>query len=131
MLRIALAQINTTVGDLTGNQRKINAAIHQAKVMGADLVTFSELAVCGYPPEDLLYKTHFIENNIKALGELAKNVRGITAIVGFVDQKDGRIYNAAAVVSEGKIKAVYHKQELPNYGVFDEKRYFESGLGLF
>lgn len=131
MLRIALAQINTTVGDLTGNQRKINAAIHQAKVMGADLVTFSELALCGYPPEDLLYKTHFIENNIKALGELAKNVRGITAIVGFVDQKDGRIYNAAAVVSEGKIKAVYHKQELPNYGVFDEKRYFESGRESF
>jgi NAD+ synthase (glutamine-hydrolysing) len=131
MIRIALAQINTTVGDLAGNQRKINASIHQAKVMGADLVTFSELAVCGYPPEDLLYKTHFVENNIKALEELAKNVHGITAIVGFVDQKDGRIYNAAAVLSEGKIKAAYHKQELPNYGVFDEKRYFKSGRENF
>ena len=126
-MRVALAQINTTVGDLAGNQRKINASIHQAKVMGADLVAFPELAVCGYPPEDLLYKSHFVENNIKALHELAHNTRGITAVVGFVDQKDGHLYNAAAVLNDGTVKAVYHKQELPNYGVFDEKRYFKAG----
>lgn len=127
MLRVALAQINATVGDLAGNQRKINASIHQAKVMGADIVCLPELAVCGYPPEDLLLKSHFIEHNIKIINELAANAQGITAVVGYVDQKDGKIYNAAAVLSEGKIKAVYHKQELPNYGVFDEKRYFQRG----
>lgn len=127
MIRIALAQINTTVGDLAGNQRKIKASIHQAKVSGADLVVFPELAVCGYPPEDLLYKSHFIENNIKTLHDLAQNTQGITAIVGFVDQKGKHLYNAAAVLSDGKVKTVYHKQELPNYGVFDEKRYFEAG----
>ena len=127
MLRIALAQINTTVGDLVGNKRKIEASIHQAKMAEADLVVFPELAVCGYPPEDLLYKTHFIENNLKSLEEIAQKTQGICAVVGFVDKKSGQLYNAAAVLSEGKIKAVYHKQELPNYGVFDEKRYFETG----
>ncbi len=127
MLRIVLAQINTTVGDLAGNQRKIGASIHQAKVMGANIVVLPELAVCGYPPEDLLYKAHFVDNNIKALRELAENTKGITAVIGFVDKKNGRIYNAAAVVVDGEIKTVYHKQELPNYGVFDEKRYFTTG----
>lgn len=131
MLRVALAQINSTVGDLAGNQRKINASIHQAKVMGADLVCLPELAVCGYPPEDLLYKSHFIEQNIKIINELAVSTQGITAVVGFVDQKNGKLYNAAAVLSDGKIKAVYHKQELPNYGVFDEKRYFKPGTENF
>jgi NAD+ synthase (glutamine-hydrolysing) len=127
MLRIALAQINVTVGDLTGNERKIYASIHQAKVMGADIVAFPELALTGYPPEDLLYKPHFIEANLKAIEELAKKVSGIVAIVGFADQKDGKIFNAAAVISEGKIKGIYHKEDLPNYGVFDEKRYFTAG----
>ncbi len=127
MLRIALAQINLTVGDIAGNERKINASIHQAKVMGADLVAFPELAITGYPPEDLLYKTHFIDSNIKAVEDLAKKVSGIVAIVGFADKKGDKIYNAAAIITEGKIKAVYHKEELPNYGVFDEKRYFTPG----
>jgi NAD+ synthase (glutamine-hydrolysing) len=127
MLRIALAQINTTVGDLAGNQRKIEASIHQAKIAGSDLVVFPELAVCGYPPEDLLYKVHFIENNLRTLEAIAQKTKDISAVVGFVDQKAGQIYNAAAVLSEGKIRAVYHKQELPNYGVFDEKRYFKTG----
>lgn len=131
MLRIALAQINTTVGDITGNERKIAASIHQAKVMGADLVALPELALCGYPPEDLLYKSHFVENNIKSLHALASKVKGIAAVVGFVDQKAGHLYNAAAVLADGKVKAVYHKQELPNYGVFDEKRYFRPGKENF
>jgi NAD+ synthase (glutamine-hydrolysing) len=127
MLRIALAQINLTVGDIAGNERKINASIHQAKVMGADVVAFPELAITGYPPEDLLYKSHFIESNIKAVEDLAKKVSGIVAIVGFADKKGDKIYNAAAIITEGKIKAVYRKEELPNYGVFDEKRYFTPG----
>ena len=131
MLRVALAQINSTVGDLVGNQRKIRASIHQAKVMGADFVCLPELAVCGYPPEDLLYKSHFIEHNIKIIGELAAAAHGLTAVVGFVDRKNGKLFNAAAVLSDGKIKAVYHKQELPNYGVFDEKRYFKPGTENF
>lgn len=131
MLRVALAQINSTVGDLVGNQRKIRASIHQAKVMGADFVCLPELAVCGYPPEDLLYKSHFIEHNIKIIGELAAAAHGLTAVVGFVDLKNGKLFNAAAVLSDGKIKAVYHKQELPNYGVFDEKRYFKPGTENF
>src|SRR4051812_47777280 len=104
MLRVALAQINTTVGDLAGNERKIYASIHQAKVMGADVVAFPELSITGYPPEDLLYKPHFIDANIKAVQELAAKVTGIVAIVGFADKKDGKIYNAAAIISDGKIK---------------------------
>jgi NAD+ synthase (glutamine-hydrolysing) len=127
MLRIALAQINLTVGDIDGNQRKIYASIHQAKVMGADIVAFPELAITGYPPEDLLYKPHFIDANVKAVEELAKKVTGIVAIVGFADKKGGKIYNAAAVISDGKVKGIYRKEELPNYGVFDEKRYFHQG----
>lgn len=131
MLRIALAQINTTVGDIAGNERKISASIHQAKVLGCDLVALPELAVCGYPPEDLLYKSHFVENNIKVLHEIARKVQGIAAVVGFVDQKAGALFNAAAVLADGKVKAIYHKQELPNYGVFDEKRYFRTGKENF
>jgi NAD+ synthase (glutamine-hydrolysing) len=127
MLRIALAQINTTVGDLAGNERKIYASIHKAKVMGADIVAFPELAVTGYPPEDLLYKPHFIDSNIQAVQALAEKVTGIVAIVGFVDKKGGKIYNAAAIISDGKVKGIYRKEELPNYGVFDEKRYFSPG----
>ena len=87
MLRIALAQINTTVGDLAGNQRKIEASIHQAKIAGSDLIVFPELAVCGYPPEDLLYKVHFIENNLRTLEAIAQKTKDISAVVGFVDQK--------------------------------------------
>ncbi|MBI4309647.1 MAG: NAD+ synthase, partial [Candidatus Omnitrophica bacterium] len=94
----------------------------------ADVVVFPELAVCGYPPEDLLLKAHFVENNIKTLNALAKKVHGISAIVGFVDSDGtGKIYNAAALICDGVIKDVYHKRELPNYGVFDEKRYFTPG----
>jgi len=128
MLKLALAQINPTVGDLNGNAHKIQAQALLAQQAGVDLVIFPELAVCGYPPEDLLLKKHFIVDNIRKLDALAKAIYGITVIVGFVDSDAaGKIYNAAAIISEGKIQEVYHKQELPNYGVFDEKRYFSQG----
>jgi len=127
-MRIALAQINPTVGDLAGNQRKISEYIDRAKAAQADLVVFPELALCGYPPEDLLYKEHFIQDNLKALKSLLKQTKGIVAIVGFVDQdKSKKIYNAAAVIVNGRLKGIIHKEDLPNYGVFDEKRYFAAG----
>ncbi|MBF0504884.1 MAG: NAD+ synthase [Candidatus Omnitrophica bacterium] len=129
MLTIALAQINPTVGDLTGNSRKILKFTLQAQKQGADLVIFPELALCGYPPEDLLLKKHFVADNIKALDALSHKIRGISVIIGFVDSDgDGKIYNAAAIIRDGKIRDVYYKHELPNYGVFDEKRYFSCGI---
>lgn len=128
MLRIALAQINPTVGDLSGNRQKIADYIARAYAQGADLVAFPELAITGYPPEDLLYKDHFIRDNIKSLNALAAQVKDIVVVVGFVDiDKAKRPYNAAAIIYNGRVRAVYHKQELPNYGVFDEKRYFYAG----
>jgi len=128
MLKIALAQINPTVGDLTGNARKILEYVQQAQAQGADLVVFPELALCGYPPEDLLLKKHFVADNIKTLHALAEKFSNISVIVGFVDcDRKGKIYNAAAFISDGKVTDVYYKQELPNYGVFDEKRYFSCG----
>src|SRR3990167_3395742 len=127
-MRIALAQINVTVGDFEGNARKISDYIEQARGKSADIVVFPELAVCGYPPEDLLLKEHFVRDNIKSLNLLAREVQGIAAVIGFVDiDKNKRLYNAAAVISDGRLKGVYHKKELPNYGVFDEKRYFTPG----
>ncbi len=131
MLKIALAQINPTVGDLTGNTRKILAYALQAQKRGADLVIFPELALCGYPPEDLLLKKHFVADNSKSLQALAGKIHGIVVITGFVDSdRQGKIYNAAAVIADGGVQHVYHKQELPNYGVFDEKRYFTRGEHL-
>jgi len=128
MLKISLAQINPTVGDLAGNSRKILEYTARAQKNGAALVVFSELAICGYPPEDLLLKRHFVADNIKALDALARKVHGTSIVVGFVDSDaGGKIYNAAAIIGEGKVQDVYHKQELPNYGVFDEKRYFSGG----
>lgn len=128
MLKLSLAQINPTVGDLGGNSAKILEYAALAAKTGAGLVVFPELAVCGYPPEDLLLKKHFVADNIKALDVLARKIRGITLITGFVDSDSaGKIYNAAAVIREGKVQDVYHKHELPNYGVFDEKRYFSAG----
>ncbi len=128
MLKISLAQINPTVGDLAGNTRKILEYTTMAQKAGADLVVFPELAICGYPPEDLLLKKHFVVNNIKALDALAKKIRRISVITGFVDSDaKGKIYNAAVIITDGKLQNVYHKQELPNYGVFDEKRYFSLG----
>jgi NAD+ synthase (glutamine-hydrolysing) len=126
-LRIALAQINPTVGDLEGNSRKISLYINRAKELGADIISFPELALPGYPPEDLLLKPKFIEDNLKTLKELSHAVNNIVAVFGFVDKNGKYLYNAAAVIYNAKIYGIYHKMFLPNYGVFDEKRYFEPG----
>ena len=128
-LRVALAQINVTVGDLEGNTRKILASMRQAHEAGAHLVCFPELALTGYPPEDLLLKPGFIAANLRKLDELllaSRDLPGLMSIVGFVD-RDHDIFNAAAVLYEGRLAGVYHKHYLPNYGVFDEKRYFQAG----
>ena len=126
VIRIALAQINPTVGDFAGNTTKIIAEIDRARVAGADLVALPELVIPGYPPEDLLLKPQFISANLKALDCIIAASRGIIAIVGFID-KTSDIHNAAAVVCDGELKGVYRKIYLPNYGVFDENRYFQAG----
>jgi len=126
-LRIAISQINTTVGDLEANCNKIAQYIQKAKAQGVDIITFPELALAGYPPEDLLLKPKFIADNLKKIKELAKVVDNILAIVGFVDKEGKDIYNAAAVIYNRKIQGICHKIFLPNYGVFDEERYFSPG----
>src|SRR4051812_42704885 len=125
-LRVALAQLNTTVGDIDGNAAKIAAAIADARGKGAQLVVLPELALTGYPPEDLLLKTSFVDAAGAALTELAAATEGIVALVGFPERADD-VYNAAAVLADGRVAAVYRKMFLPNYGVFDEHRYFQSG----
>ena len=125
-LRIAMAQINTTVGDFDGNVKKILVTVENARTLKADIVTLPELAVCGYPPEDLLFKPQFIQANLHSIQKIVEASRGITVVVGFVDS-DGDIYNAAALISDGKLIGSYHKMYLPNYGVFDENRYFRAG----
>lgn len=125
-LRLALAQINPTVGDLAGNTEKIIDYIRRAEAYSADIIAFPELAVTGYPPEDLLLKPQFIKDNLEALQKIREKVGTITAVVGFVDLKDD-IYNAAAIIHNKTITDVYHKMYLPNYGVFDELRYFQAG----
>jgi NAD+ synthase (glutamine-hydrolysing) len=127
-LRIGLAQIDTTIGDLEGNAAKIASWTERARDLGADLVAFPELALTGYPPEDLLLRRSFVEDNLATLDRLAAATRGITAVVGFVDSdNDGEIYNAGAIIHDGHVAGRYHKQFLPNYGVFDENRYFLQG----
>ncbi|RUM62226.1 MAG: NAD+ synthase [Persephonella sp.] len=125
-VRLALAQINPTVGDLEGNTKKIIEYIEKAKKYECDIVAFPELAITGYPPEDLLFKEKFIEKNLEKLKEIAKYSDNIIAIVGFVDKEED-IYNGAGILYNGKIVAKYHKHYLPNYGVFDEVRYFQKG----
>ena len=125
-LRLALAQINPTVGDFEGNVSKIIYYIEEASKAGAQIVAFPELAITGYPPEDLLLKPQFIEDNLDALKKVQENVGDITAIVGFVERKED-IYNAAAIIYNKTIFDTYHKMYLPNYGVFDEYRYFQAG----
>ena len=127
MVRIGLAQINTTVGDIKGNFQKILDYILKAKKSGVDIISFPELAITGYPPEDLLLKPKFVEENIKMLEKLAIEINNIVAVVGFVNRKNKNLYNAAAVLYKKKIIGIYHKILLPNYGVFDEKRYFTQG----
>ncbi|HUW44631.1 MAG TPA: NAD+ synthase [Dehalococcoidia bacterium] len=125
-IRVGIAQINSTVGDLSGNTKKIMESIDQAKSLGVDLLTFPELAITGYPPEDLLFKPQFIKQNRESLDKIIEHCSDIAVVVGFVDS-DGDIYNAAAVLYNKKLVGVYHKFYLPNYGVFDENRYFQAG----
>ncbi len=129
VVRIASVQVNpTTVGDFRRNVSQIVAEIGRARDLGADVVTFPELAVCGYPPEDLLLRPGFLHDSVAAIQQVAEATERITAVVGFADAPDdGNVYNAAAVTSDTHLASVYHKTELPNYGVFDEKRYFVPG----
>jgi NAD+ synthase (glutamine-hydrolysing) len=125
-LRIAMSQMNSSVGDIEGNTVKIISNIRKAREKQADIVVFPELAICGYPPEDLLLKKEFIKKNLESMERIAKESYDITAVVGFVDAGED-IYNAAAVAHNGSIGGVVHKFFLPNYGVFDENRYFQAG----
>ena len=144
--RIAMVQMNPTVGDLDGNVRLITAWLREAKKAKADLVAFPELAITGYPPEDLLLKPRFVADNRRALQEVVRHCRGIAAVVGYVSQSDGvdpkptrssvvqagahELYNAAAVIADQNLITTYCKWYLPNYGVFDESRYFHPGRRL-
>jgi NAD+ synthase (glutamine-hydrolysing) len=128
-LRLALAQINPTVGDLAGNSKKILEYVKKAKRSRADIAVFPELALTGYPPEDLVLKPQFISDNIEAMKKISRMTDGIAVVAGFVDcGKNNEIYNAAAMIAGGEIVDVYHKIFLPNYGVFDEFRYFRPGV---
>src|SRR5215216_2849433 len=128
-MRVALAQINTTVGDIWGNVEKIADTLERSTDSGAELVAYPELTIPGYPPEDLLMRQSFIEENMRALHEFAGRVpENVVAAVGFVDL-GADLYNACAVVSGGEVLHRYHKRYLPNYGVFDENRYFREGSG--
>jgi NAD+ synthase (glutamine-hydrolysing) len=125
-LRCALAQIDSTVGDIAGNAAKISGAIVQARERGAALVVLPELALTGYPPEDLLLRPHFLDDAAAALEEIAAQTFDVVALVGFPERADD-VYNSAAVLADGKVQGIYRKLRLPNYGVFDEQRYFQAG----
>ncbi|MHB1362183.1 MAG: NAD+ synthase [Thermoleophilia bacterium] len=125
-IRLALAQINSTVGDLDGNAAKIAGHIERARSLGAGIVAFPELALTGYPPEDLTFNPDFLDANTAALNSLCDKAEGIVAIVGYLDSPGGDVYNAAAILAGGKVAGICHKMRLPNYGVFDEFRYFSS-----
>jgi len=127
-MRLALCQMNATVGDIAGNAERIRAGQRAADDAGADLVLFPELALTGYPPEDLLLREHFLADARSALRELAADTRGAVAVVGFPERAED-VYNAAAVLADGSVHAIYRKVFLPNYGVFDEQRYFQAGPG--
>ena len=126
-VRIALGQFNATVGDLAGNVAKMKKLWAEAMAAEADLVAFPEMAICGYPPEDLVYKKQFVRDNRTALEELAAACPKKTVVVGFVESDEDGLYNAAAVIQKGRIVHVYRKGNLPNYSVFDEQRYFRTG----
>ncbi|MGH9170777.1 MAG: NAD+ synthase [Acidimicrobiales bacterium] len=125
-MRLALCQLDFVVGDIDGNTARVLAAMSSAEQAGADLAVFPELAITGYPPEDLLLKPSFVEGNLRALDTVAEASGRCAAVVGFVDA-DGDLYNSAAVVAGGKVHGVWRKELLPNYGVFDEQRWFRSG----
>ncbi|HEY5626762.1 MAG TPA: NAD+ synthase [Nitrospira sp.] len=130
--RLAMVQMNPTVGDLGGNVRQITAWLREARKAKADLVAFPELALTGYPPEDLLLKPKFVQDNRLALNEVIRACSGLVAIVGYVAQGEGKdeLHNAAAIIAERRLVATYSKRHLPNYGVFDERRYFQPGQRL-
>jgi NAD+ synthase (glutamine-hydrolysing) len=125
-LRLALCQLNATVGDIAGNAERIREGLVAAREAAADLVLFPELALTGYPPEDLLLKEHFLADARSALEELACQTQGLIAVVGFPERAED-VFNAAAVLADGALHAIYRKVYLPNYGVFDEQRYFQAG----
>jgi NAD+ synthase (glutamine-hydrolysing) len=125
-MRLALHQLNATVGDIAGNERAIRDGIRAAKEAGAQLVAFPELAVTGYPPEDLLLKEHVLSDAREAVERLAEEAQGIVALVGFPERAED-VYNAMAVLADGELRGIYRKMRLPNYGVFDEVRYFQAG----
>lgn len=127
MIRICLAQINTTVGDLEGNRDKILSFIQEAEKADCQLVAFPELAITGYPPEDLLYRSQFVIDQKKILHQIAEKIGAMVCVIGYVEHENGRLYNAAAVIQNGKIVTTYKKSALPNYSVFDEERYFDEG----
>jgi NAD+ synthase (glutamine-hydrolysing) len=128
-MRLALAQINAVVGDLDGNRERIVAGLAEARAAGADLVLFPELAVTGYPPEDLLLRPGFLRAADASLRAIAAEVRGVAALIG-TPHLDRDLFNACAVCADGEVRAIYRKRFLPNYGVFDEDRYFQPGEGL-
>ena len=127
MTTILLAQINTCVGDLEGNRLKVLDSIKIAREKGAGIIIFPELTLTGYPPKDLLLRQRFIEQNINTLHGIIPETKGIAVVLGFVNKKDGKLYNAAGILHDGKLLGIQHKIHLPNYDVFDEKRYFSVG----
>lgn len=127
-IRVALAQVNVTVGDFAANVDLLTRYLEQARDHGADIVAFPELAVCGYPPEDLLLKPAFVKANQDAVRAVCAHTRGLAAVVGFVD-RESDLHNAAAILHDTEWVGTYRKQRLPNYGVFDELRYFKPGRG--
>lgn len=129
MIRVALGQLNFTVGDIEGNVRRSIEAIEGAREAGAQVLALPELALTGYPPEDLVMKKSFVAANRRALREVAARSDQVLVVAGFVDESDGKLYNAAAMCQSGEVVGVYRKQVLPNYGVFDEYRHFQPGRG--
>src|SRR3954451_2039895 len=128
-MRLALAQMNSIVGDLDGNAQRITDTLLEARSAGADLVFFPELVVTGYPPEDLLLRPAFIRAARASVEAIAARTRGVPAVLG-APHLDADLYNACYVLADGEIRAVYRKRYLPNYGVFDEARYFAPGRDL-
>ena len=127
-LRIVMAQLNFMVGDIRSNTERVIAASVEARDrLAADAIVFPELTLTGYPPEDLLLRAHFIEHVEAAVERLCREISGIAVIVGYPLEEAGELYNAAAVIEDGLITGLYRKQQLPNYSVFDEKRYFRPG----
>lgn len=129
-LRIALAQLNFSVGDISGNVSKILSAIHKAQMIQAHIILFPELCVTGYPPEDLLLRRDFIGQTEQAISDLTSQIGDIVVVIGFPKWNGKALYNSAAAIYQGQILASYAKQSLPNYGVFDEQRYFQPGNGM-